>query len=155
MKKLSILPILFVVVFFLAACDHTVLLISNYDQDTVKDNVDLIDDGINNISKIDSILVDGKQIKVGKTFLIESTFDPDPYELTLEKINSDNTINVGYSEVRLGTPCSVSDKTASINISSEDKCLFSTTCDGGEKICFSVDENLILDYSISEWDDNI
>lgn len=121
--------------------------ISKVDSATQDDGKDLIN--------MDFIIIDGKQIKTGQTFFIKSTFNPEPYELVLDKIKEDGSIEFSYSENYLGEPCSNSSKTSSFNVTSDEKCLSSTTCDAGEKICFNVNiknKNIILEYKISKWD---
>jgi len=101
------------------------------------------------------IIIDGKQIKTGQTFFIKSTFAPEPYELVLNKINEDGSIEFSYSEIYLGEPCSNSNNISSLSVASDEKCLSSTTCDAGEKICFNINKknkNIILEYKISVYD---
>lgn len=106
-QNIFIFPILFGVVFLLSACTKTIPSeINNQVNSSIsaKNSIGL-NNNVGNF-KTDSIIVDRKQIKTGQTFFIKGTFAPEPYKLTLKSINGDNSIDISYSEIYLGRPCS-------------------------------------------------
>ncbi len=158
-RNIFIFFILFGTVTTLTACNKTIF--SNTNNPTALDNSaqdNIIPPADDTMVETDSIIIDGNKIKPGQTFFINSTFAPEPYKLIFDEINSDNSIEISYSEIYLGSPCSSSKNISSLIVSSNEKCLSSTTCDAGEKVCFKINKknkNIILEYTISKYDSGI
>ncbi|MFZ2975196.1 MAG: hypothetical protein WA055_01025 [Candidatus Moraniibacteriota bacterium] len=101
-------------------------------------------------SKIEYITKPINQAMIGQTLYLGR------YEMKLENINADDSIDLRYSEIYLGESCSeLKNTTAVIRVLlNNESCLSSTSCDAGDKICFKItkkDKNIFLEYAIKNW----
>jgi hypothetical protein len=99
-RNIYIFFILLGVISLLTACNKKTTLISDNSTPTKSDisKVERTDqDNGKDALEMDFIIIDAKQIKTGQKFFIKSTFAPEPYELVLNKIKEDGSIEFSYS----------------------------------------------------------